>query len=347
MRKRSQFHVLAATLVGFALIRCVPSSGAIADSPQLKIHLAHEVITPGTQQAVTVITAPGLPVNFFVNFPNASELFYDGAADASGRITWHYRQAANKITPYRKIATVFVRTGGGSQASGSKEYVIRFAPLDVDIEPLSPEQGESIRVFVHCRVRTTVEVSLHFADGSSQRLTGRTGRDGWAAMSTIVPVTTQPGPVRVTAHAQPGKRRLSTSTTFRLQEKFVPTISIYNLRMLHRNGGDWTPATHAHLGEEVRFAADYEATERAGVWFPPAPSGILRILKDGKLLYGAPMQYAPPGPNSNPYIYADTRFTDPADVGQLDAEMTVRYGEAQDTATLHFTLPDSAGSSYP
>jgi hypothetical protein len=46
-----------------------------------------------------------------------------------------------------------------------------------------------------------------------------------------------------------------------------------------------------------------------------------------------------------PYVYADTRFTDPADVGPLQALIEVTWENARASYTLPFTLVGTADRS--
>ncbi len=115
------------------------------------------------------------------------------------------------------------------------------------------------------------------------------------------------------------------------------TIGLANPQVLHRQGEVCAPTSQVHVGEDVRFGGYGFGTEAAGNE-PTCVSGTVRIIKNGGVLLTLPLQCTGMVNGQAFYMYADTRFNDPADTGQMTAMIQVIWQGATSSYTLPLTV---------
>jgi hypothetical protein len=340
--------VLIGVALGFSIACPVPVPLAIAHpAAAIEVRVDQHRVSPGSRQVVRVAAAPHLPVTLSVLFPNGSGLTAQGSTDMSGGLVWSFVQPRNAITHGSRTAAITVTAGPGS---ATVSYAIDFAPIDLVVPGTEVRENSRVDLWVHTAPHSPVRLQLLEDRAAVAPLDGRTGPRGWLKVPFTAPTPIgNPMTVSVLARATARGRVVHTRASFQVQE-FQFGISIANPQVLHRVAGDWAPTTQVRLGEDVRFGGNSIGTEPAGN-FPTCGSGAVRIAQGERTLTTLQLQCTtlPPGEHpygmEGPYVYADTRFTDPADIGPLQAVIEVAWENARASYTLPFTLVGAASEA--
>jgi hypothetical protein len=137
-------------------------------------------VKPGSKQVVWVKSAPGTVLHFVVAFPNGDQEILKSVTDPSGLARVVFRQHASEIAYGHYYATVTVTAiKGQGVTTKSAEYRIRWALVDVAVEPRSEKVGQKLTIYVHTRPHKRVVVALRFPTKKILKMHARTGPKGW------------------------------------------------------------------------------------------------------------------------------------------------------------------------
>jgi hypothetical protein len=243
-------------------------------------------------------------------------------------------QPANTITHESRIATVAVlAAAGGVQAT--TRYTVGFGPLDVVVPHVPLTENSNTDLWVHGPRRHSITIMLVRDGQMASTSTGTSDARGWLKVPFHAPTPIgHPSTIDLTVTARIHSRLVSTHGRFQVRE-FQFGVSLHNLQVMHRQGAAWVAADQVRLGENVRFSGIPGITEPAGNAVL-CVAGTVVIRRAGVDLMTVPLQCITT--DQGPLMVADTRFTDPATTGNLQAVFHVTFQNAQATYTLPFTL---------
>lgn len=92
----------------------------------INLRLAHKTVAVNTTQKVTVTTLPGAKVSITVTYPNKRKSTHKGTGNASGTVTWSFKQPSGVTTSKSRTVSVHaVATMNSGTKSSTKKYSIK------------------------------------------------------------------------------------------------------------------------------------------------------------------------------------------------------------------------------
>ncbi|PZS00483.1 MAG: hypothetical protein DLM70_13495 [Chloroflexi bacterium] len=155
----------------------------LTPTPVLRVKLTSRV-APGGRQLMRIHTRiPRELVHISVDYPNGDRQSAAIQPDASGHATYSFVQGSSKIRRGDLRANVIASLGAYVDL---QSYTVLYGRLDVSVEPREQHASGLITISAHATPFTRALIVLKSGDGSSQYLTVRTGKDGWASVARRV-----------------------------------------------------------------------------------------------------------------------------------------------------------------
>lgn len=165
-----------------------PGPTATPTVPPVSISAKASGGTPGKTVTLTAVTAPNQTVHFLVTYPNGDHHSQSASSGTSGSARAKFKQPASKITHNNFTATVTARvTVNGLTSTASTQYRIKFAAIDLSVEPRSQAAGAYVDIYLHTKSRTRTVVAISFPNHTVQHKHGTTNSKGWMHWKYKVP----------------------------------------------------------------------------------------------------------------------------------------------------------------
>lgn len=303
----------------------------------LSISLAHQVVEPGQMQVVAVQSTPGAALALAVSFPDGRTVGGSLHLGASGRGQWTFKQPRSTITHTSRVAVVTARYSDGSPEHASALYTVGYGPLDVAVG-LAIDTSARIDVWAHAAGGASISPASSpdcgLASGPPVA-----DRSGWVEYSCTISLPPPSNTYRITVSARVAGRSVAVTRRLTMPEAAYASIHVDDLKLFIRQGSSWVPSPSIPLSRAVRLAVLYHATESAGIWFPPCPSGTVTVKQGSRVLWSGGLACltvsgGEPPIDGPPYVYLDTVLSDPADVGPVDVVVSLSYSGHGDTRTF-------------
>lgn len=198
-----------------------PTATATVALIPLTMSIRKGTVKDGQKQFITITSTPNTTVHIRVDYPNGDHQSAGRKTNASGTLTYSYKQGASKTKHNKFVATVSATVGSGAARNRvSKTYRIKFGKIDVSAEPRTVAVGKVVDIFIHTRTFTRVVAYILPPNAHLITRYGRTGKKGLASIKVKITsgmVRGSKRKVTVIAKLKGGNPRIATKTKFTIK----------------------------------------------------------------------------------------------------------------------------------